>query len=52
MEMLHDSNIVSSMDVAELNPFLDHRGRTAKLLVELIASLFGQRVMDRRAGSY
>ena len=52
MEMLHDSDLVTSVDVAELNPFLDERGRTAKLMVDLIASLFGQRVIDRRTRSY
>ncbi|GKX33361.1 MAG: arginase [Rhizobiaceae bacterium MnEN-MB40S] len=47
MEMLHDSGLVTSLDVAELNPFLDERGRTAILMADLVASLFGKRVMDR-----
>ena len=47
MEMLHDSGRVTSLDIAELNPFLDDRGRTARLVVDLVASLFGKRVMDR-----
>lgn len=47
MEMLHDSNLVTSLDIVELNPFLDERGKTAKLLVDLVASLMGKRVMDR-----
>ena len=47
MEMLHDSGLVGSLDLAELNPFLDERGRTATLLVDLVASLMGRRVMDR-----
>lgn len=52
MEMLHDSGLVSSLDLVELNPFLDERGRTAFLMVDLAASLMGKRVMDRpnRAG--
>ena len=52
MEMLHDSDLVTSLDIVELNPFLDERGKTAKLLVDLVASLMGKRVMDRptRAG--
>lgn len=45
--LLHDSNLVTSLDLAELNPFLDERGRTACLLVDLVASLFGRRTMDR-----
>lgn len=47
MEMLHDSALVTSLDIVELNPFLDERGKTAKLLVDLVASLMGKRVMDR-----
>jgi arginase len=47
MEMLHESGLVSSLDLVELNPFLDERGRTALLMVDLAASLFGKKVMDR-----
>ena len=47
MEMLHDSGLVRSLDVVELNPFLDDRGRSARVLVELVASLFGRRILDR-----
>jgi arginase len=47
MEMLHDSGLVSSLDIAELNPFLDVRGQSSCLLVEMLASLFGRRIMDR-----
>jgi arginase len=47
MEMLHDSGLVRSADIVELNPFLDERGRTARTAVELIASLFGQQITDR-----
>jgi arginase len=52
MEMLHDSGLVSSLDVVELNPFLDERGRTATLMVDLVASLMGRRVMDRPTRSF
>jgi arginase len=47
MELLNDSGIVHSLDIVELNPFLDDRGRTARSVVELIASLFGQQITDR-----
>jgi arginase len=47
MEMLHDSALVRSVDIVELNPFLDERGRTARTAVELIGSLFGQQITDR-----
>jgi arginase len=52
MEMLHDSGLVASLDLVELNPFLDERGRTALLLVDLVASLMGRRVMDRPTRNY
>jgi arginase len=47
MELLHDSRLVHSLDIVELNPFLDERGRTARSVVELIGSLFGQQISDR-----
>jgi arginase len=47
MELLNDSCVVHSLDIVELNPFLDDRGRTARSVVELIASLFGQQITDR-----
>jgi len=47
MELLHDSGLVRSLDVVELNPFLDDRGKTARATVELVGSLFGQRITDR-----
>jgi len=52
MEMLGDSGLVSSLDLVELNPFLDERGRTASLMVDLTASLLGRRVFDRPTQSY
>ena len=52
MEMLHDSELVTSLDLVELNPFLDERGRTATLMVDLVASLMGRRVMDRPTRSF
>ncbi|HEY1942450.1 MAG TPA: arginase [Roseiarcus sp.] len=44
MELLYDSGLVASVDLVELNPFLDERGRSATLLVDLVASLFGRKV--------
>lgn len=52
MEMLHDSELVTSFEAVELNPFLDERGRTAFLMVDLIASLMGRSVMDRPTRSF
>lgn len=47
MEILSDSGLVTSLDLVELNPFLDDRGKTANLMVDLTASLLGRRVFDR-----
>ena len=47
MEYLHDSGRVTSLDIAELNPFMDDRGKTARLMVDFVASLFGKSVLDR-----
>ncbi|MCM2560933.1 arginase [Lutimaribacter sp. EGI FJ00015] len=51
-EMLHDSGLVTSIDLVELNPFLDERGRTAQLMVDLCASAMGRRVFDRPTRAY
>jgi len=52
MEVLGESGLVSSLDLVELNPFLDERGRTASLMVDLAASLMGRRVLDRPTRSF
>jgi arginase len=44
MELLYESGLAPSLDLVELNPFLDERGRSALLLVDLTASLFGRQV--------
>ena len=51
MELLHDCGLVGSLDVVELNPFLDERGRSALLLVDLIDSLFGRQIIERETKS-
>jgi arginase len=45
MEILSDSGKVGSLDIVEVNPILDDRNRTARLGVELAASLFGQKIL-------
>jgi arginase len=47
MELLHESGLVTSLDLVELNPFLDDRGTTARLMVDLVGSLMGKKVFDR-----
>jgi arginase len=44
MELLYESSLKPSLDLVELNPFLDERGKSALLLVDLTASLFGRQV--------
>ena len=45
MEMLADCGKVGSVDVVELNPILDRENVSAELVVELLASLFGRRIL-------
>lgn len=52
MELLCDSGLVTSLDLVELNPFLDDRGKTASLMVDLTASLMGRRIFDRPTRSF
>ncbi|MEZ5648841.1 MAG: arginase family protein [Alphaproteobacteria bacterium] len=55
MELLYESGLVRSLDIAELNPILDIKGQSARLLTELTASLFGRSIIDhhpkRRLGT-
>ena len=51
-ELLHESGLMTSLDLVELNPFLDDRGRTARLMVDLAGSLFGRQVFDRPTRSF
>jgi len=52
MEIISDSGLMSSLDLVELNPFLDERGRTAQVMVDLAASALGRRVFDRPTRAY
>lgn len=52
MELLHECGLVTSLDLVELNPFLDERGRTALLMVDLVGSLMGRKVFDRPTRSF
>jgi arginase len=45
MEILADSRKVSSADIVEINPILDHANSTARMAVELAASLFGKSIL-------
>jgi arginase len=45
MELLADAGIVTGLDLVEVNPILDERNRTARIVVELAASLLGKKIL-------
>lgn len=46
-ELIHETGLMTSLDLVELNPALDERSRTASLMVDLLGSLMGRKVFDR-----
>jgi len=44
LEIVADAQLITSMDVVEVNPILDNRNSTAELGVELILSALGKRI--------
>ncbi|WP_010099566.1 arginase [Ornithinibacillus scapharcae] len=44
MEMIFDSNLLTSLEVVEVNPILDEKNKTATLAVGLMGSLFGEKL--------
>ena len=44
LELIADSGKLTSLDIVEVNPTLDHENRTAILAAELILSAFGKRI--------
>jgi arginase len=45
MEMLADTGKVTSVELVEVNPILDERNGTARLGVELLASVLGKKIL-------
>ena len=45
MEIIADTRQLTSLDIVEINPILDYRNKTAKVAVELAASLFGKSII-------
>ena len=45
MEMVADSNRLSSLDLVEVNPILDVRNQTAELGTELALSAFNLKIL-------
>lgn len=45
LEMLAESNLITSCEFVEVNPMLDIKSKTADLTVALIGSLFGEKLL-------
>ncbi len=45
MEIIADSGKLCAADIVEINPILDHENRTARMAVDLAASLFGKSIL-------
>jgi arginase len=45
LELVADADVLTSLDVVEVNPILDDANETGKLAVELIASALGARIL-------
>ncbi|SUM88656.1 arginase [Staphylococcus saprophyticus] len=45
LELLHNSNLVTSMDLVEVNPLIDHNNDTAEQAVGLVGSFFGETLL-------
>ncbi|MER3483657.1 MAG: arginase [Meiothermus sp.] len=44
MELFADAEMVTSLDLVEVNPILDRENRTARTMVELASSLLGKKI--------
>ncbi|HYX76502.1 MAG TPA: arginase, partial [Gaiellaceae bacterium] len=45
LELVAEANVLSSLEVVEVNPILDRENETAQLAVELVASALGARIL-------
>ncbi|MGH7535638.1 MAG: arginase [Gemmatimonadales bacterium] len=45
MELLHDSGVMTSLEIVEVNPILDDRNASAVFAVELVQSAFGKSIL-------
>ena len=45
MELLHDSGVMTSLELVEVNPILDDRNTSALFAVELVQSAFGKKIL-------
>ncbi|WP_040205762.1 arginase [Neobacillus jeddahensis] len=45
MEMLEEAKLITSAEFVEVNPILDEKNKTASVAVELMGSLFGEKLL-------
>ena len=45
MEILHDSDAITSMELVEVNPLIDINNKTADQAVRLLGSFFGETLL-------
>lgn len=45
LELLHNSNLITSMDLVEVNPLIDMNNHTAEQAVSLVGSFFGETLL-------
>jgi arginase len=45
MELLHDSGVMTSLEMVEVNPILDQGNASATFAVELVQSAFGKKIL-------
>ena len=45
MELVAEAQVLDSLEVVEVNPILDHENATARLAVELVASVLGAKIL-------
>ncbi|TFB21484.1 arginase [Filobacillus milosensis] len=45
MSKLHDSEVLTSIEVVEVNPLLDDGNQTAEVAVDMLATLFGEKYL-------
>ena len=45
MELLHDSGVMTSLEMVEVNPILDQGNTSATFAVELVQSAFGKKIL-------
>jgi len=45
MESIAECGCMASLDIAEINPILDHRNKSAEFAADLAASIMGKRIL-------